>query len=227
MPETDPNFWETYTRAYDAVIGNFSKHQELVDLHADELASCGLVLDSGCGPGHLVKKLLDSGKKVSALDVNQNALDILKERCGQNTNLDIYCTDANRLPFQDSTFDGVSSMLVLWAIKDPFHYLEEHRRVIKPNGRLVLSGPSPKAREDTNWILSQLEEDLRKTGRFDAERWREFLAYTRTNVSHTGENWLNDSEVKGLLEQSRYKIISIKPNPIYFGRGHVVTALKG
>lgn len=47
--------------------------------------------------------------------------------------------DAHRLPFADDSFDAVVSMEVLEHLHSPERVADEIRRVLKPNGRLVLT----------------------------------------------------------------------------------------
>jgi SAM-dependent methyltransferase len=44
----------------------------------------------------------------------------------------------SRLPLRDETLDGVISLSVLEHVKDPFRYLAEIHRVLKPGGDLVI-----------------------------------------------------------------------------------------
>lgn len=46
--------------------------------------------------------------------------------------------DAQKLPFTDNSFDGAYIVTTLGEIPDPVLALKELRRVIKPNGRLVI-----------------------------------------------------------------------------------------
>jgi len=221
-------FWARYARAYDKVIGNYSAHKALVDLHFEALKNCRTVLDSGCGPGQLAKKLLEKNVKLYAIDINPEALKILNERCGYNPDLIIECCDANNLPYKDQFFDGISSMLVLWAVKDPEKYLVEHFRVLKPGGTLVFSGPGPETRDSVDLQLKSLKQDLERQGLFPTiqKSWEDFLKYTEQNVSHIAENWFSHEEISKLLEKIGFTIVSIRVNPVYCNQGHVVIAKK-
>lgn len=45
---------------------------------------------------------------------------------------------AESLPFPDTTFDSIVSMLVLCSVADPQHAIAEIHRVLKPDGELRL-----------------------------------------------------------------------------------------
>ncbi len=60
--------------------------------------------------------------------------------------------DAQRLPFEDRTFDAATMISMLHHVEEPGAALAEARRILKPGGRLVLMGYTG---EDaaTLWIL--------------------------------------------------------------------------
>ncbi|MFH1801971.1 MAG: methyltransferase domain-containing protein [archaeon] len=221
-------FWKQYARAYEDIIGNYSSHKALVDEHLRGLRGYRAVLESGSGPGHLTKRLLDAGHHVYAMDVSSEMLRLLRERCGNNPNLSIECGDANELPYGDGQFDAVSSMLVFWAMKEPRKYLLEHNRVLRTGGRLVLSGPGPETRESVDLQLKTLKGDLESQGLFPELQasWESFLEYTAKNVNHTAERWFSHRDITKLLEGTGFRVDSIERNPVYCNQGHIVTATK-
>ncbi|MFH1425672.1 MAG: class I SAM-dependent methyltransferase [archaeon] len=225
---SEPKFRRKYAQAYDDIIGNYTSHKALVEEHLRSLKGYHTVLESGCGPGHLTKKLLDAGHRVFAMGLSQGMLNLLKERCGNNSSLVVRCGDASKLPYQNNHFDAVSSMLVLWAVEDPRIYLLEHNRVLEKGGRLVLSGPGPETRDSVDLQLKRLREDLESQGLFPElqDSWDSFLEYTAQNVSHTAEHWFSHGDITKFLEETGFRVNSIKCNPIYCNQGHIVTATK-
>jgi len=222
-------FWKRYAQAYDKVMSAYTRHKSLVLEQARELEGFSKILDSGCGSGHLAKELLERGHEVYGLDINPEAIRIAKEKCANHPKLTTIVGDATAtLPFNDNYFDGVSSMLVLWAVKNPLGYLVEHRRVLHTGGRLVLSGPGPETKATVGLQLKRFKEDLERQGLFPGiqQSWDEFINYTDENINHTGENWFTHEEIRNLLEKTGYRVSSIKPNPIYLDQGHIVTATK-
>lgn len=222
-------FWRRYAQAYDRVMSAYTRHKSLVLEHAKGLEGYHRVLDSGCGPGHLAKELLDRGHEVHALDINPEAIRLATEKCANHFGLTTIVRDATvELPFDNEYFDGVSSMLLLWAVRNPRDYLLEHRRVLRPSGCLVLSGPGPETKATVDLQLRRFKEDLERQGLFPGiqESWDDFIRYTGENIGHTGENWFTQGEVRDLLTTTGYSVLSIKPNPIYLDQGHIVTATK-
>ena len=221
-------FWERSAKAYDRIIGSYSRNRTLIDLHATALENSSFVLDSGSGPGHLTEKLLDRKHRVYSLDINMTSLRLLQSRREYDKNLSIQCGDATRLPYTDNAFDGVSSMSVLWAIEDPGLYLREHRRVLKPKGKLVLSGPGPetKATIQDGTQLDAIRKDLEDQRLFPEiqDSWNQFVEYVKQNMNKTAENWFTQGEITKLLESTGFAVISMRSNPLYLDQGYVTVA---
>ena len=64
----------------------------------------------------------------------------MKENCKtRHSDLNVHEGDANHIPFPDSFFDGVLIECVFSIIEDKKSALDEIKRVLKPNGRLIMS----------------------------------------------------------------------------------------
>lgn len=100
------------------------------------------VLDVGCGAGAHARELVDRGASVEGLDRSPALLRIARERLGPEVPL--HHADLERpLPLADGSFDRVLASLVLHYVEDQRGPLRELRRVLAPDGRLVLSVHHP------------------------------------------------------------------------------------
>ena len=81
-----------------AAWGDF--HARLAAELAPYLPRNGHVCDAGCGTGHLALALSPYVKRVTAVDVSEQALALLAENCQKRgiTNIDIRCGDIAQLP---------------------------------------------------------------------------------------------------------------------------------
>ena len=101
----------------------------------------GITLDIAAGDGRFINKLLEVSDKVVAIDINSSELDELKRNYSQNNKLQTEVVDITReFPYADSTFDSIfcTGTLHLFDKKTIIFILNEIRRVLKPNGKIVL-----------------------------------------------------------------------------------------
>ena len=78
--------------------------------------------------------------RLDVLDVQQEMLDHTLRRAGDQglSNIVAVRADARELPYADATFDAAYLVTVLGEIPDQDAALRELRRVLKPEGRLVV-----------------------------------------------------------------------------------------
>lgn len=91
-----------------------------------------LYLDVGCGAGTYSRWLTDAGLRVIGVDYSPPALVKAKQREAVRI---AYCAaDASRLPFPDSSVDGMLCFGVLQAVWDSEPFVLEAARVLRPGG---------------------------------------------------------------------------------------------
>lgn len=91
------------------------------------------LLDVGCGTGWIADHFSD----YTGVDGSPDAVAAARER-GRNVDLhDV----AERLPFDDASFDGVVMKDLLEHVPDPVALVRQVRRVLRPGGRVFASSP--------------------------------------------------------------------------------------
>jgi ubiquinone/menaquinone biosynthesis C-methylase UbiE len=99
------------------------------------------VLDFGAGSGVLEPTLVKNFKEVYALDRYTSSLEYLKNE-KKIKNLKIIKYSCGPLPFKDNFFDVVFAADVLEHFHERKTILKEFKRVLKYNGKLLISGPT-------------------------------------------------------------------------------------
>jgi len=96
------------------------------------------VLDIGCGTGLFSKLLMEKGYEVTSLDSSPVALDYSRRRGLAR----LVTGDALKLPFPDNSFDVAFALDILEHIEDEDAALREWKRILKPNGVLIVFVPT-------------------------------------------------------------------------------------
>lgn len=99
----------------------------------------GKVLDLGCGDGAVAHFLQEElGMEVIAADISEQALKVAQKRGLKVKKIDV----EQKLPFKDKYFDAVFWGDNVEHLFDPESTLKEIHRVLKKNGRIILSCPN-------------------------------------------------------------------------------------
>lgn len=104
----------------------------------------GLVLDIGIGPKPLIDiELLRKGYLVVGIDIAHSFISAAKRMLKQS-NLEgrFVVSEATNLPFSSSIFDVCLCSEVMEHLKKPEALLREIDRVLKPDGKLILTTPN-------------------------------------------------------------------------------------
>lgn len=143
MKNLDENFWLKYFKVYDTlnILIPYSETIEILAgyVHGDHLK----ILDIGCGTGNLIEKLLknDSIEYIYGIDYSGPAISMANKKFTSNKLFLTVGDIQEGLPYDDNFFDFVVSNNVLYTIDKVNRnaVMSEIYRVLKPNGRLVMS----------------------------------------------------------------------------------------
>ena len=112
---------------------------------AQSIVSDKVVLDLGCNSGYGTNLLSEKAIKIIGVDVSSLAIETAKSKYKKN-NLNFQLVDGIKLPFEDATFDAVTSFQVIEHLVDYEIYFNEIKRVLRPSGVLILTTPNAEIR---------------------------------------------------------------------------------
>ena len=97
------------------------------------LGGKGLVLDVGCGRGYWLGRMAADGLRVIGVEP-----DVMRARVGAG-HAPVAAGDGTRLPIASGAMSLVWCIHVLHHLPDPVAALAEFRRVLRPDGHLILA----------------------------------------------------------------------------------------
>ena len=96
------------------------------------------MLEVGVGLGTDFVRFARAGADLHGVDLTEAAVSLVRQRLGQEgLEADVQVADAERLPFDDASFDLVYSWGVLHHTPDPSAAIAEVRRLVRPGGEAV------------------------------------------------------------------------------------------
>ena len=98
-----------------------------------DLVEGSVVLDVAAGTGSISRELRSRGFQVVSADQSQEMTSMSRSR-GDSSVL----ATAERVPFQDAAFDGVTFGYLLRYVDDVSHCMEELARVVRPGGVVAM-----------------------------------------------------------------------------------------
>jgi SAM-dependent methyltransferase len=190
-----------FPRIYDALLFALTRGKEdayrrtIIDIAG--IGSGSHVLDIGCGTGTqavIMAARVQPGGSVTGLDVNPNMVAAARRKTRRATgSITIVEGDCTAVPFADGRFDVVTVTTVLHMLSeaDQAICLAEAKRVLKPDGRLLLidyAGDTGSRRH--------LSARHGPHGKFDLHRLRDSVAALGMHEIETGElGWLSLSYI--------------------------------
>jgi|SRR5829696_390207 ubiquinone/menaquinone biosynthesis C-methylase UbiE len=134
-------FYDSYNAEYYSErITNKSKKHMIKYMKFLRKGSYLKMLDVGCGEGYYVRDALEEGIDAYGIDISahafENALAEVKDR--------ITFGSITEIPFGDEEFDVMTAFDVIEHInpKDTLDMIQEIRRVLKPDGIIIITTPS-------------------------------------------------------------------------------------
>ena len=170
------------------------------------------ILDVGCGAGKqcfLFNEYARGGAKITGGDFSEELLGKAREKNQKiGANIDFQFLDFNKpFNFADNTFDLCTSAFAIYYASDLAFTFGEAHRVLKPGGRLFVSGPLP---ENKQMFYDIIKEATDKTippmpgsSRFKGDIFNTIDGLFAKTELHKFENHLTFPAVAPFIEYVR------------------------
>jgi SAM-dependent methyltransferase len=135
--------WDSAAAEYERISLHLA---DAIDLAIERLAPRPgeRILDVGSGTGLAARRAASRGAAVVGIDLGAELIETartLAER--ESLRIDFRVGDAEQLPFDDASFDGVVSTFGVMFVGRPEEAARELGRVCRPGGRLALASWTP------------------------------------------------------------------------------------
>lgn len=173
--------------------------------------NCGLCLEIGPGPGYLGLEWLSKteGTTLRALEISADMIKMAKKNAGEYGLLDrvkYVEGDAQRMPFDDETFDGVFTNGSLHEWSRPDRIFDEIHRCLKSGGKYLISDMRRDMNPFVKWFLKLMTKPKEiKPG-----------LVSSINASYTVQ------EIKSILSKTNLKSATVKKTTM----GFIITGKK-
>ncbi len=176
--------WNKFAKHYSGFIKRTlaNAYAELYCQIKADVEGVDSVLEVATGPGLIAFEISDIVNHIDAVDLSAQMIEVAKEVQLQKgvQNINFACCDAYNLPFADGMFDRVIASNLLHLLKEPNVALVEMKRVLKPDGKIILPtfchGESYKSRfisffmslsgfkAENKWSVKDYEEYIGNNG---------------------------------------------------------------
>jgi 2-polyprenyl-3-methyl-5-hydroxy-6-metoxy-1,4-benzoquinol methylase len=139
---TDLQNWEKSAENWDKNIATAGSYRSLLIMNALEKVlpsdmSNLKILDAGCGNGYFTNWLTMQGGNVIGVDGAEKMTEIAKT---SYPSLKFETHDLQKAtPFQNAEFDIILANMLLMHVEDISTFLNEAKRLLKPNGSFIFS----------------------------------------------------------------------------------------
>jgi ubiquinone/menaquinone biosynthesis C-methylase UbiE len=160
VKETDSGITgEFTTKMYDIMMRDMRNKGWLeTDILIKEGIANGLALEIGPGPGYLGLEWLKKTEntKLKGLDISEDMLNIARNNAqeyGLSPRTEYFSGDAGKLPFDDEHFDAAFTNGSLHEWANPREIMNEIFRVLKPEGKYVITDLRRDMPSLLKWLL--------------------------------------------------------------------------
>lgn len=184
----------------------------------------GRLLDVGCGEGTFLKLAKRNGWHISGTELSAYAVKYATDVLGA----DIFCGEIEDAGYPENSFDIVTMWHVLEHVRDPNQYLNEIRRVLRPDGLLVIAVPN------VNNLIMQIAYRIfkgRKMKLFSKDEKEVHLYHfspdtIKAYLDKSGFECLRLSPDFGIMEASKKLVNLISVIPYYLGGIKIFNAIE-
>ncbi|PKL59489.1 MAG: ubiquinone biosynthesis protein UbiE [Methanomicrobiales archaeon HGW-Methanomicrobiales-4] len=182
---------DVYDQRYDHRDRGRQYYDHIAEAVMNQIGTGGELLDIGCGTGLFIRRFLKHGGNVTGIDISSG---MIRRATPIFPTVRFVVGTAEELPFEEGSFDSISSLLAFSYLTKPEKTLADCLRVLKPGGRLAVCTLGKNVFTASLPALFIIGEKMR---------------IRRVGVGNFTEHYYSAQEMYTLLERAGYTDISI------------------
>ena len=182
-------------------------HERFLEIVMPHIQPESKVLDFGSGTGELALSLSHFGMDVTALDISESMLRQLKKK-DKLRKVQIFCCDGRRTPFEQETFDYVTSRQCIYHFPDWKVFLTEIIRITKPHGKIFIHFSSKENLNLANSLITKNSGNSIYINSINAENIENPSSFNAVVDSDEMKNFLKNNDCK-LIDDVPFNFFNI------------------
>ncbi|MFH0968529.1 MAG: class I SAM-dependent methyltransferase [Methanobacteriota archaeon] len=182
---------DVYDQRYDHRDRGRQYYDHIAEAVINQIGTGGELLDIGCGTGLFIRRFLRYGGKVTGIDISSG---MIRRATPIFPTVQFVVGTAEELPFEEGSFESISSLLAFSYLIKPEKTLADCLRVLRPGGRLAVCTLGKNVFTSSLPALFMIGEKMR---------------IRRVGVGNFTEHYYSAQEMYTLLEEAGFTDISI------------------
>ena len=207
---------EDWSRAYrqprsanDVVLG---ERLGLAMTLTEDVASDASALDVGCGAGLLTVALARRGYHVTAVDLSPRMVELCRDALEgasvDQSTVQLACGNCLQMELDSGPFDVIYALGLLQYQEDELATLKRLRQLLRPGGRLVISGPIGRRVGNLFGAWNLVTNARRRVeAALGGDRWKEFEQVLA--ISH---HTYSIGRLRRLLNEAGFETLALRPH---------------
>ena len=165
------------------------------------------VLCVACGDGREINYIVDIAGEIVGIDHDSVAVRHAKINFKGKTNVKIKLEEATKLPFEDNSFGYITCMVSFTNFgKNKIPALKEMKRVLKDNGKIILSAYSEDAMSERMKVYKEMDQKYGKIKKIKKDGTVIFDKSFGDNISEQ----FSEKQLRGFFNEVELKVEEIK-----------------
>ena len=134
------SFWSRFATDFEKRNNYVAGYREIEFLknRVAENMNLGITLELGCGDGVFTEVIASNSEKVIATDWSAEMVEVARQKFKDNEIIQVEQENCLNLSFDKNSFDTVFMANLLHVIPTPEKALDECKRVLKRDGRIII-----------------------------------------------------------------------------------------